>query len=95
MYSKTASLAKWYDTRRESGRTGFDPDFHRGAFAGSSHTTDLKTGIPEAILPGVWRFTVSIDWLARCQYVRTKWYSKLGLQLLSQYVSTSEPVISE
>ena len=31
----------------------------RGDFSGSSHTSDLKIGMPVATLPGVWRYRVS------------------------------------
>ena len=30
-----------------------------GIFSGSSHTSDLKTGIPVLTLPGAWRYRVS------------------------------------
>ena len=30
-----------------------------GIFSGSSHTSDLKNGIPVATLPGAWRYRVS------------------------------------
>ena len=30
-----------------------------GIFSGSSHTSDLKIGIPVATLPGAWRYRVS------------------------------------
>ena len=30
-----------------------------GSFSGSSHTSDLKIGIPMATLPGAWRYRVS------------------------------------
>ena len=37
---------------------GFESRFHR-IFSGSSHTSDLKIGIPVATLPGAWRYRVS------------------------------------
>ena len=39
-----------------------DPGFEsrlRRDFSGSSHTSDLKIGIPVATLPGAWRYRVS------------------------------------
>ena len=38
---------------------GFDCRLRRGDFYGSSHTSDLKIGIPAATLPGSWRYSVS------------------------------------
>ena len=40
-------------------------------FPGSSHTSDLKIGTPVATLPGAWRYKVSAEWSARCQYTVT------------------------
>ena len=41
-----------------------DPEFEsesrlRRDFSGSSHTSDLKIGVPVATLPGAWRYRVS------------------------------------
>ena len=40
-----------------------DPEFEsrlrRGDYSGSSHTSDLETGTPVAILSGAWRYRVS------------------------------------
>ena len=32
---------------------------HHGAFSRSSHTSNFKTGTPEATLPGAWHYRVS------------------------------------
>ena len=40
-------------------------------FSGMSHTSGLKIGTPVATLPGAWRYRVSTDRLARCQYTLT------------------------
>ena len=37
---------------------GFESRLQRD-FSGSSHTSDLKIGIPVATLPGAWRYSVS------------------------------------
>ena len=43
--------------RRERRIPGSNPAC-AGIFSGSSHTSDLKTGTPVAILPGAWRYRV-------------------------------------
>ena len=57
----------------------FCPDFSR-----SSHTNDLKIGIPVATLPGTqhYRVRAGTGWCS--QYTITGWYRKLDLHLLSQ-----------
>ena len=35
---------------------GFDSRFCRGSFSRSSHTSNLRTGTPEATLSGIWPF---------------------------------------
>ena len=37
---------------------GFYSHLHRGDFYGSRHASELKTGTPVAILPGVWHYRV-------------------------------------
>ena len=48
----TASISRATDL-------GFEPRFPRGAFSGSSHASDFKTGTPVATLPGARRYWVS------------------------------------
>ena len=63
---------------------GSNPAFTRQDFSGSGHTSDLTNDTPVSTLPGVWRYWVSADWLAPCQYTATGRGSKLDLQLLPQ-----------
>ena len=44
--------------RLESGRSRYEPG-SRWVLSGSSHTSDLNTGIPVAPLPGAWCYRVS------------------------------------
>ena len=44
---------------RERKVPGSNPACARIFFSGSSHTSDLKIGIPVATLPGAWRYRVS------------------------------------
>ena len=55
----TASLAKWIRRPpRERKIPGSNPACAR-IFSGSSHTSDLKIGIPVATLLGIWHYRVS------------------------------------
>ena len=58
---RTAWLAQWLTVKASASRAE-DPGFEsrlRGDFSRSSHTSDLKIGIPVATLPGAWRYRVS------------------------------------
>ena len=56
---QTASLALWLRRPpREQKITGSNPACV-GIFSGSSHTSDLNIGTPEATLPGAWCYRVS------------------------------------
>ena len=56
---QTASLTKWLRRPpRERKIPGSNPAC-AVIFSGSSHTSDLKIGIPVATLPGAWRYRVS------------------------------------
>ena len=52
-----------------------------GDFSRSSLTSSLKIGTPVASLPGSWRYRVSWDCLAWCQYTVTGRGRKFDLQL--------------
>ena len=77
-----------------------DPGFEsrlRRDFSGSSYSSDLKIGTLVAILPGAWRYRVSWDWLAGCQYTVTWRGRKFDLHLLSvwQQVKLSKQIRPE
>ena len=56
---------------KASARKAEGPEFKsrlRTDLSGSSHNSDIKIGNPVATLPGAWRYRVSADWSAQCQY---------------------------
>ena len=48
-----------YFVHLQSGRSRVRIPLAPGFFLGSSHTSDLKIGTPQATLPGAWRYRVS------------------------------------
>ena len=50
-------MVKASESRAED--PGFESRLRRGIFSESSHTSELKIGSPETILPGAWRYRVS------------------------------------
>ena len=65
-------------------RPWFNSHFCHRSFCRSSHTTDLKTGTPVAILPGAWRYRINVGTGWPCVSIRWLSKTKFDLQLLSQ-----------
>ena len=56
----TASLAKWLRRPPRKRKVRGSNSACVGIFSESSHTSDLKIGIPVATLSGDWRYRVSV-----------------------------------
>ena len=65
-------------------RPWFNSHFCHRSFCRSSHTTDLKTGTPVAILPGARRHRINVGTGWPCVSIRWLSKTKFDLQLLSQ-----------
>ena len=75
-WAMTTWLALWsrHPTLRKE-EPGFNSHLRHGDYSGTSHTSDLKIDTPVAILPGAWRYRVSVGtgWL----YTVTGWGKSL------------------
>ena len=76
---------RWLSGASRAEDPRFDSRLHRGDFAGSSQTSDLKIGTPVATLPGAWRYRVSAGtgWLC----VSIMWLGEVESFIYNFYLS--------